>query len=57
MALGLRACVVRIAAIMFSFSERLSQVYFDDVEPVELGTKGTLWTWTIQGFPPKAPPI
>ena len=25
-------------------------------EPVELGTKGTLWAWTIQGFPPKAPP-
>ena len=21
-----------------------------------LGTRGTLWTWTIQGFPPKAPP-
>lgn len=27
-----------------------------DVESVELGTRGTLWTWTIQGFPPKAPP-
>ncbi len=22
----------------------------------ELGTRGTLWTWTIQGFPPKSPP-
>lgn len=28
----------------------------DHMEPVELGTEGTLWTWTIQGFPPKAPP-
>ena len=28
----------------------------DDVEEVHLGTKGTLWAWTIQGFPPKAPP-
>ena len=27
-----------------------------DVEPVMLGTHGTLWAWTIQGFPPKAPP-
>lgn len=25
-------------------------------ETVELGTKGTLWTWTIQGYPPKSPP-
>jgi uncharacterized OB-fold protein len=23
---------------------------------VKLGTRGTLWAWTIQGFPPKAPP-
>src|SRR4051794_3041212 len=23
---------------------------------VELAARGTLWTWTIQGFPPKAPP-
>ena len=28
----------------------------DDVEEVYLKTKGTLWAWTIQGFPPKAPP-
>lgn len=25
-------------------------------ERVELARRGTLWTWTIQGFPPKAPP-
>jgi uncharacterized OB-fold protein len=23
---------------------------------VLLGRRGTLWTWTVQGFPPKAPP-
>ena len=23
---------------------------------VELSPRGTLWTWTVQGFPPKAPP-
>jgi len=28
----------------------------DQIEKVELSTKGILWTWTIQGFPPKAPP-
>jgi uncharacterized OB-fold protein len=27
-----------------------------NVERVELGTEGTLWTWTVQGFPPKSPP-
>jgi len=28
----------------------------DQMETVELGTRGTLWAWTVQGFPPKAPP-
>ena len=23
---------------------------------IELSTTGTLWSWTIQGFPPKSPP-
>jgi uncharacterized OB-fold protein len=27
-----------------------------ETEIVELATRGTLWTWTVQGFPPKAPP-
>jgi len=27
-----------------------------EMEPAELATRGTLWTWTVQGFPPKAPP-
>jgi uncharacterized OB-fold protein len=27
-----------------------------DTEQVELANRGTLWTWTIQGYPPKAPP-
>ena len=25
-------------------------------EPHELTRRGTLWTWTIQGYPPKSPP-
>ncbi|MFN5605880.1 MAG: Zn-ribbon domain-containing OB-fold protein, partial [Actinomycetes bacterium] len=27
-----------------------------ETEEVLLGRRGTLWTWTVQGFPPKAPP-
>lgn len=26
-----------------------------DTEEIELDTSGTLWSWTIQGFPPKKP--
>ena len=28
-----------------------------DPEAVELATRGILWTWTVQGFPPKSPPF
>jgi uncharacterized OB-fold protein len=28
----------------------------EDVEERELQRRGTLWTWTIQCFPPKSPP-
>ena len=27
------------------------------MEPARLGTEGTLWAWTVQGFPPKSPPF
>jgi uncharacterized protein len=27
-----------------------------NTEQTELGNRGTLWTFTVQGFPPKAPP-
>lgn len=27
-----------------------------ETEEVELERRGTLWAWTVQGFPPKAPP-
>jgi uncharacterized protein len=27
-----------------------------ETETVELSSRGTLWTWTVQGFPPKSPP-
>lgn len=25
-------------------------------EPVELSSRGVLWTWTVQRYPPKSPP-
>jgi uncharacterized protein len=28
-----------------------------DVRERRLARRGTLWTWTIQGFPPKSPPF
>lgn len=28
----------------------------DDMEIVALGSTGELWAWTVQSFPPKAPP-
>ncbi len=27
-----------------------------NMEKVPLGAEGTLWAWTVQGFPPKSPP-
>ena len=27
-----------------------------EIEPQRLSRKGTLWGWTVQGFPPKSPP-
>lgn len=27
-----------------------------DIERAVLGSQGTLWAWTVQGFPPKSPP-
>ena len=41
---------------VFPFQKGCPKCTSDDVEEVQLGTKGTLWAWTIQGFPPKAPP-
>ena len=28
-----------------------------NTEIVELGQQGTLWTWTVQSYPPKSPPF
>lgn len=41
---------------VFPFQEGCSRCTGTNVEKIPLGTRGTLWAWTIQGFPPKAPP-
>lgn len=41
---------------MFPVQDGCPKCMSSESETVELGRRGTLWSWTIQGFPPKAPP-
>ena len=41
---------------MFPRQSGCPKCMFDQQEDVELATTGTLWTWTVQAFPPKSPP-
>jgi uncharacterized OB-fold protein len=41
---------------MFPTQGSCSKCAGTDTEQVELSNTGTLWTWTVQGYPPKAPP-
>jgi uncharacterized OB-fold protein len=41
---------------LFPYQKGCPRCTGNDMESVALGTEGTLWAWTIQGFPPKAPP-
>ena len=41
---------------MFPRQTGCPRCLFNEQEDVELATHGTLWTWTVQAFPPKAPP-
>lgn len=43
-------------AIIFPAQQGCPRCASDDTHTRELSTRGKLWTWTIQGFPPKAPP-
>jgi uncharacterized OB-fold protein len=42
--------------VVFPMQKDCPKCTGDQIEKVELSTKGVLWTWTIQGFPPKSPP-
>ena len=41
---------------MFPPQEGCTRCSRTAVETVELGHRGTLWTWTVQSYAPKAPP-
>jgi len=41
---------------MFPVQSGCPRCTADGAETIELSRVGTLWTWTVQGFPPKAPP-
>jgi uncharacterized OB-fold protein len=41
---------------VFPFTKGCARCTGANMERVELATSGKLWAWTIQGFPPKAPP-
>ena len=47
---------VECGAVLFPAQSGCPRCTSDATRSRELGTSGTLWTWTIQGFPPKAPP-
>jgi uncharacterized protein len=41
---------------VFPFVKGCARCTGTEMERVQLGTRGKLWAWTIQGFPPKSPP-
>jgi uncharacterized OB-fold protein len=43
--------------IMFPTQSGCPKCAGDETETVALARRGTLWTWTVQGFPPKSPPF
>ena len=44
------------ATVMFPLRSRCPGCAAASVERVLLPARGTLWTWTVQGFAPKSPP-
>lgn len=47
---------VRCGNHMFPRQHGCPKCMTDEQEDVELATEGTLWSWTVQAFAPKAPP-
>ncbi len=44
------------ANVMFPTQSSCSKCSGQSTEVTELGRTGELWTWTVQGYPPKSPP-
>ena len=42
---------------MFPTQDDCPKCSGSSTEAVELGRTGMLWTWTVQGYPPKSPPF
>lgn len=42
---------------MFPTQDDCPKCSGSSTEPVELGRTGVLWTWTVQGYPPRSPPF
>lgn len=47
---------VRCSTYDFPANDGCARCAASDSVDVDLGTEGTLWTWTVQGFAPKNPP-
>ncbi len=43
------------ATVTFPVSRSCPRCTSQDVDTMTLASQGTLWTWTIQGYPPKPP--
>lgn len=43
-------------AVSFPLKASCPKCCGQDVERMPLARQGTLWTWTVQAFPPKSPP-
>ena len=52
--IGSRCC--RCTTVTFPRQASCPRCTSEDVEERRLQRRGTLWTWTIQCFPPKSPP-
>jgi uncharacterized OB-fold protein len=51
------SCCTNCGNYMFPVQSGCSKCTGSETERVELSRRGTLWTWTVQGFPPKSPPF
>ena len=53
-----------LSALVGARNKETGQIFFplplnesDDIEPIALASRGTVWTYTVQRFPPKPPYI
>ncbi|MEP2101331.1 MAG: OB-fold domain-containing protein [Parasphingorhabdus sp.] len=51
-----------MTALVGARNKQTGQIFFplpltpnDDIEPIALASRGTVWTYTVQRFPPKTP--